>query len=93
MAATRTRTLISSALLLLAGIAVLSVSAKITVEPDGGYTGIVFKISDDVPEESCADIIENLQVSLTFFLIWRENSKIQFSTDTLILSLCSDLSS
>ncbi len=66
MAATRTRTLISSALLLLAGIAVLSVSAKITVEPDGGYTGIVFKISDDVPEESCADIIENLQVRPTF---------------------------
>ena len=35
----------------------------IQVDPDdGGYTGIVFEIKDDVPEESCAEILQNLQV-------------------------------
>ncbi len=36
--------------------------SRISVEPDGGYSGIVFKISDEVNEESCADILTNLQV-------------------------------
>jgi hypothetical protein len=37
----------------------------IQVEPDGGYTGIVIKINEDVPEESCSDILQNLQVRPT----------------------------
>ena len=39
----------------------------IQVDPDdGGYTGIVFEIKDDVPEESCAEILQNLQVGHLF---------------------------
>ena len=29
---------------------------------EGGYTGMVFKIKDEVPEEHCAEIIQNLRV-------------------------------
>ena len=29
---------------------------------EGGYTGIVFEIKDHVPEEHCAEIIQNLRV-------------------------------
>jgi hypothetical protein len=48
----------------------------IQVEPDGGYTGIVIKINEDVPEESCSDILQNLQVRPTKrkFLIWKMSS-------------------
>ena len=39
----------------------------IQVDPDdGGYTGIVFEIKDEVPEESCAEILQNLQVGPLF---------------------------
>ena len=35
----------------------------IRIDPDdGGYTGIVFEIKEEVPEESCAEIIKNLKV-------------------------------
>ena len=35
---------------------------------EGGYTGMVFKIKDEVPEEHCAEIIQNLRVrKKTFF--------------------------
>ena len=36
---------------------------SIQVLPDGGYSGIVIKISKDVPEENCADILQKIQVS------------------------------
>ena len=40
----------------------------IRIDPDdGGYTGIVFEIKEEVPEESCAEILKNLKVS--FFSI------------------------
>ena len=41
----------------------------IRIDPDdGGYTGIVFEIKEEVPEESCAEILKNLKVS--FFAIY-----------------------
>lgn len=46
-------------------IAVVESSSRISVQPDGGYTGIVFKVDEDVPEEACAEILQNLQVMLT----------------------------
>ena len=34
---------------------------------DGGYSGIVVKISDEVPEDACEDILKRIQVRpLTF---------------------------
>jgi len=36
--------------------------SRILVDTDGGYSGIVVKISDDVNEESCSEIIQNFQV-------------------------------
>lgn len=36
--------------------------SKISLEPDGGYSGIVIKISDEVNEDNCVDILKNLQV-------------------------------
>jgi len=36
---------------------------------DGGYTGIVFKIESEVPEEHCAEILNNLQVSNVNYLL------------------------
>ena len=41
--------------------------SRISVEPDGGYSGIVIKISDEVSEDNCAEIIKNLQVSNKLF--------------------------
>ena len=38
---------------------------SIQVQPDGGYSGIVVKISQDVPEADCADILQKIQVSYT----------------------------
>ena len=29
---------------------------------EGGYTGMVFRIKEEVPEEHCAEIIQNLRV-------------------------------
>ena len=42
-----------------------SSSSKIRVVGDGGYEGLVIKISDDgnVPEDKCPEIIENIRVS------------------------------
>ena len=35
---------------------------KIQIDPDGGYTGIVVKISKTVPESECPKILSNLKV-------------------------------
>ena len=48
--------------------------SRISVEPDGGYSGIVFKISDEVSEDSCADILKNLQVGPNFLTIFTFSS-------------------
>ena len=40
---------------------------SIQVLPDGGYSGIVIKISQDVPEENCADILQKIQVSYNIY--------------------------
>ena len=53
-------------LLLINWTAVHSASTEpsgIQIDPDdGGYTGIVFEIKEEVPEESCAEILKNLKV-------------------------------
>ena len=38
------------------------VVTSIKLEPDGGYTGLVFKIHKDVPEDMCEDIIKQMKV-------------------------------
>ena len=43
---------------------------SIQVLPDGGYSGIVIKISEDVPEENCADILQKIQVSYNIYTRW-----------------------
>ena len=40
---------------------------SIQVLPDGGYSGIVIKISQDVPQENCADILQKIQVSYNIY--------------------------
>ena len=55
------------ALLILTASATGAAAAKLTrsravVGEDGGYSGVTVRISDDVPEEDCADIIQNLKV-------------------------------
>ena len=37
-------------------------SSQIRLGNDGGYTGIVVKITKDVPEELCPEILSNLKV-------------------------------
>ena len=32
------------------------------VSPEGGYSGIVVKIQDDVPDDLCKTILSNLEV-------------------------------
>ncbi len=63
-------------LLAVLGIATAGASAsKIRVSGDGGYTGIVIKISDDgsVPEDKCPEIIDNIGVSSCFIQsCWRK---------------------
>ena len=39
--------------------------SRAVVGEDGGYSGVTVRISDDVPEEDCADIIQNLKVGPT----------------------------
>lgn len=45
-----------------------SVISTIQVEPDGGYSGIVIKISEDVPEDECYNILQKVQVRIFFNL-------------------------
>ena len=33
------------------------------ISPQGGYTGLVVTIKDDVPEDKCKVLIQNLKVS------------------------------
>ena len=54
----------------------------IRIDPDdGGYTGIVFEIKEEVPEESCAEIIKNLKVRqhLLIHIIFMKSAKILFN--------------
>ena len=46
---------------------------------EGGYTGMVFKIKDEVPEEHCAEIIQNLRVrkKKTFSRFFKGSFEIQ----------------
>ncbi len=37
-------------------------ASGLKVDPDGGYNGLVIKIGDEVPEEACPQILENLKV-------------------------------
>ena len=40
----------------------------IQIDPDdGGYTGVVFEIKEEVPEESCAEILKNVKVRACIF--------------------------
>ena len=55
----------------------------IRIDPDdGGYTGIVFEIKEEVPEESCAEIIKNLKVRQhsLIHIIFMNNAKILLCT-------------
>ena len=44
------------------GAAAKLTRSRAVVGEDGGYSGVTVRISDDVPEEDCADIIQNLKV-------------------------------
>ena len=66
--------LASAWLVLVLGTSTTSASfstSRITVEPDGGYKGIVIKVKEEVPEEECADILANLKVGTLFSLFFR----------------------
>lgn len=41
-----------------------SQQSQITIDPDGGYTGIVIKINKDVPEDLCPQILSNTKVRI-----------------------------
>ena len=60
----------SATLLALILMSTASAAARVSrsravVGEDGGYSGVTVRISDDVPEEDCADIIQNLKVGPT----------------------------
>ncbi len=38
----------------------------IKISSDGGYTDIVIKIKDQVPEDKCPQILQNLKVNYNF---------------------------
>lgn len=60
------RTVMTVAMLLAATATTSSEAAfatsRVSVDSDGGYTGVTVRISDDVPEDECADILQNLKV-------------------------------
>ena len=45
-----------------------SVSQTIKIGSDGGYTDIVIQINDEVPEDHCPEILQNLKVSPCSFI-------------------------
>ena len=48
----------------------------IRIDPDdGGYTGIVFEIKEEVPEESCAEILKNLKVRFLLYIKFVSSSQ------------------
>ena len=51
-------------LLFLTAVTIWSSSAAsgVKITPLGGYTDLVIKIQDDVPEDHCPAILENLKV-------------------------------
>ena len=57
----RTKMLVSKSILVVALILV-SHSMAIKISSDGGYTDIVIKIKDQVPEDKCPQILQNLKV-------------------------------
>ena len=40
----------------------LTFCQAIKIHSDGGYSGIVIKINDEVPEDNCPEILQNLKV-------------------------------
>ena len=53
---------------LLLGLSTLQLPTanSLRLDADGGYTGLVFKISEDVPEEECDVILTRLKVRPKF---------------------------
>ena len=47
-------------------------ASGVKIESDGGYTGLVIKIGDEVPEDACPHILENIKVS-NFTIFTREH--------------------
>ena len=45
----------------------LPTANSVRLDADGGYTGLVFKISEDVPEEECDVILTRLKVRPNFY--------------------------
>ena len=43
--------------------------SKMSLTPDGGYRGIVVKIADNVAEERCDNIIDNLKVRQDYLIL------------------------
>ena len=37
--------------------------SRITVDSDGGYRNVVIKIADNVPEDLCFTLLQNIKVS------------------------------
>ena len=51
-------------LLLLHGSLLLLVEGgRVTLARDGGYRGIVVNVGEDIPEEECAVLVENIKVT------------------------------
>ena len=55
---------------LLLGLSTLQLPTanSVRLDADGGYTGLVFKISEDVPEEECDVILTRLKVRPIFYI-------------------------
>ena len=59
-------------LMLLLACLILGLKAsQITIDPDGGYKGIIIKIDKNVPEENCPKILSNLKVRKVVFYFSR----------------------
>ena len=50
-------------------VTTLTAASQISIDPDGGYKGIVIQIDKNVPEEQCPKILSNLKVRLLSTLL------------------------
>ena len=64
-------------------LASLTLVSSIRLESDGGYSGLVFKISEDVPEDLCDDILQRMQVRPYDFY---HHMRVQYSMDDCLNS-------
>ena len=50
-------------LLILSSSCLLSTQSRVYMDTDGGYKGVVVRIDDDIEQDNCKEIIDNVKVN------------------------------